>query len=374
MKPFVRIVALLLVMILGRHVYAHAPSNSYLRMTSVDDVLRLDWHIAIRDLVLEIPLDSNGDGKITWGEVKDGRTSIFELATKHLQIKSAGKSVALREADLLIDRHSDGAYAVLKFVIPALSKEFVQIEYSLFFETDAQHRGLLYLPEHTTPVLFTPEMQSLAFDPAAPPTQRTFGPLVVEGVWHIWQGFDHLLFLVTLLLPAMMLGRTADATKDSNLPATLWDVAKIVTAFTVAHSITLAVAALGVVRFPIVIIESLIALSVGIAAGNNLRPFLKGKPWMIGFAFGLLHGFGFANVFADLGIAGASIIKPLLAFNLGVELGQLAVVATVLPIAYFIRLSPQRRLAGFRGASATVAVIAATWTLERLLHFKLLPF
>src|SRR5207247_3039031 len=122
-----------------------------------------------------------------------------------------------------------------------------------------------------------------------------------------------------------------------NFRAAFWDVVKVVTAFTLAHSITLSLAALSVVSLPSRLVESAIALSVVLAALNNLRPLVFEKRWVIAFCFGLVHGFGFASVLADLGLPQESLLIALVAFNLGVELGQLAIVGVFLPIAYNLR-------------------------------------
>ena len=112
---------------------------------------------------------------------------------------------------------------------------------------------------------------------------------------------------------------------------------KVVTAFTVAHSITLSLAALGVISLPSRLVESAIAASVVLAALNNVCPVVYGGRWIIAFCFGLIHGFGFASVLTDLGLPQDSLLLALVAFNLGVELGQLAIVAVFLPIAYALR-------------------------------------
>ena len=158
---------------------------------------------------------------------------------------------------------------------------------------------------------------------------------------HIWAGFDHILFLLSLLLPAVLVpsadfrrgvGRRSRASETA-----FWDVLKVVTAFTVAHSITLSLATLGVVSLPSRLVESAIAASVVLAALNNIRPVVHGGRWIIAFCFGLIHGFGFASVLADLGLPQGSLLLALVAFNLGVELGQLAIVAVFLPLAYALR-------------------------------------
>ena len=156
-------------------------------------------------------------------------------------------------------------------------------------------------------------------------------------------------------------------------PAVL-NVLKIVTAFTVAHSLTLSLAALGLVHPPSRWVESAIAASVVLAALNNLLPFFAGRGWLVAFGFGLVHGFGFANALRDLGLQSGELAATLFGFNLGVEVGQLAIVAAFLPLALAARhLVFYRRLV-LRAGSAAILGVATTWLAERVLDFKWLPF
>ena len=153
----------------------------------------------------------------------------------------------------------------------------------------------------------------------------------------------------------------------------LWDVFKVVTAFTVAHSITLSLAALSVISLPSRLVESAIALSVLLAALNNLWPVVGRGRWLVAFGFGLIHGFGFASVLADLGLPQGALALALLGFNLGVEVGQLAIVAAFLPMAYALRRSFFYRRVVLLGGSLLIAAVAAAWFVERAFELQLLP-
>ena len=153
-----------------------------------------------------------------------------------------------------------------------------------------------------------------------------------------------------------------------------WDVLRIVTAFTVAHSITLTLATLGVLALPSRLVESAIAASVVLAALNNIWPVFHGRRWIVAFLFGLVHGFGFASVLADLGLPQGTLVLALLGFNVGVEAGQLAIVAVFLPLAFALRRSWLYRRGVLLGGSCVIAAIAAAWMVERVFDLKLLPF
>jgi HupE / UreJ protein len=151
------------------------------------------------------------------------------------------------------------------------------------------------------------------------------------------------------------------------------DVLKIVTAFTVAHSITLSLATLQVVSLPARISESAIALSVMLAALNNLFPIIGASRWIVAFGFGLVHGFGFASVLTDLGLPKGALAVALVGFNLGVEAGQIAIVGVFLPLAYLLRGTWLYRGVVLVGGSGAIVAIAALWFVERAFELKFLP-
>ena len=166
---------------------------------------------------------------------------------------------------------------------------------------------------------------------------QAFADYVREGVWHIWIGYDHILFLLSLLLPAVLVRRDNGWHAVRNFRPACNSVLKIVTVFTLAHSITLWLAVMGYVTLPSRLVEATIALSIVITALNNLYPVLPFPGWAIAFVFGLVHGFGFANVLLDLGLSNATLAVALLGFNVGVELGQIAIVLVFLPLAFMLR-------------------------------------
>jgi HupE / UreJ protein len=150
------------------------------------------------------------------------------------------------------------------------------------------------------------------------------------------------------------------------------DVLKVVTAFTLAHSITLSLAVLGAVELPSRLVESVIAASVVAAALNNVRPLVTRRLWLVAFGFGLVHGFGFASVLADLGLPSDALALALVGFNVGVELGQLAIVLLFLPLAFALRRTSFYRRWVMHGGSLAIALLAAVWFAERAFAVRLL--
>lgn len=364
-----------LLLSIGAH--AHKPSDSYLILSVNDRAITGQWDIALRDLDFAIGLDANGDAEITWGEVRAKHAEIAAYAMARLQLSTAGQTCPARVTGHLIDEHTDGAYAVLRFSAdcPAVL-ETLQARYALFFDIDPQHKGLLRLQYQgaSSTGIFSPEKATQQFVLSKPSKLRQFLDYGREGVWHIWIGFDHILFLLALLLPAVVYRKGKTWLAVSAFKPAFWSVLKIVTAFTVAHSITLTLATLGVISLPSRWVESTIAASVVVAALNNVFPLFRERRWMMAFVFGLIHGFGFASVLTDLGLPQNALILALVGFNLGVETGQLAIVAAFLPIAFVLRHSWLYRRVVLLGGSIMIAILAAIWLVERAFDLKVLPF
>jgi hypothetical protein len=355
--------------------FAHKPSDSYLAVSVEGTELSGQWDIALRDLDFAIGIDDNGDGDITWGEVKAHHADIAAYALARLKLRSGGADCPVRATEFLVDDHSDGAYSVMRFegACPA-EVETIEISYSLFADLDPQHKGLLRL-EHgsgTRTGIFSPERATQSFELGRMSALTQFLDYAREGVWHIWIGFDHILFLLSLLLPAVLAFGDGRWRAVERFPPAFWDVFKIVTSFTVAHSITLSLAALGVISLPSRLVESAIASSVVLAALNNVFPLVHGRRWMVAFFFGLVHGFGFASVLRDLGLPHNALLIALVGFNLGVEGGQLAVVSAFLPLAYWLRATWLYRRLVFMGGSLAIVAVAGTWLVERAFNMKII--
>ena len=373
---------------------AHKPSDSYLTMSVPKDGsdVTVRWDIALRDLDYVLQLDRDNDGALTWGEVRSRGDDITKYATANLALSSKDKLCAMTTtAPMQLDKHSDGTYAVLSLsaACGAALSDALQVKYSLLFDVDPSHRGLVqWLPpgssgkdgkaEEALSVILGVDTatQNLPFQP--PSQWQSFKQYVVEGVWHIWIGFDHILFLLSLLLPAVLIFKKINEKSNENKqlqPAgSFWgafkEVLKVVTAFTLAHSITLTLAALGYISLPSRLVESVIAASIIVAAISNLirgNIDSKGwsKPWIMAFAFGLIHGFGFASVLADLGLPPNALVTALIGFNIGVELGQLAIVAIFLPLAFWLRATKFYQVGVFKWGSVLIALMALYWFVQR---------
>jgi hypothetical protein len=371
-----RAALILLLLLAGGPAWAHKPSDSYLALTVQDAHVIGRWDIALRDLDLAVGLDADDDGAVTWGEVRARQQDIAAYVLSRLILRSREAACPATATGQLIDDHTDGAYAVLRFTAACGNPiDDLAVDYRLLFELDAQHKGLLRLTrgEMTTTAIFSAESPTHRFAGGRFSLWMSAAHYVREGVWHIWMGFDHVLFLIALLLPAVLIRTGSRWEAVADFSSVWWHVLRTVTAFTVAHSLTLALATLGVVRLPSRLVESTIAASVVLAGLSNLYPILAGRRWLVAFGFGLIHGFGFAAVLADLGLPQHALLTSLISFNLGVEIGQLAIVAVFLPVAFQIRRSRPYEPVVLVAGSAAVVAVALLWLVERAFNLALLP-
>ena len=376
MKRFFFLVLAALLQVTTHTAWAHKPSDSYLtlRASTGSTDITVRWDIALRDLDYVLQLDRNGNGEISWGEVRQRSEDITRLATSRLQLSSADQPCSWATASpLTLDKHSDGTYAVLSLTAQCASlSSALKARYSLLFDVDPSHRGLVQWigpgSESAQALVFGTESAEQTLALQAPGPWQTLRQYLVDGVWHIWIGYDHILFLLALLLPAVLVRRQGQWEGAPRFSGAARDVVKVVTAFTLAHSITLSLAALGVISLPSRLVESAIAASVVLAALNNLRGTIEGRRWVMAFVFGLLHGFGFASVLADLGLPQGALVLALVGFNVGVELGQLAIGAIFLPVAFSLRGTGFYRFGVLKVGSLLVALLASWWLAQRLFN------
>ena len=354
--------------------WAHKPSDSYLTVRAAQDssALAIRWDIALRDLDYVLQLDRDGNGDLNWGEVRQREADIIKLAVSRLAFTAAGKACPLVSTSaMMLDKHSDGTYAVLSLTAQCGSLDPpLKASYSMLFDVDPSHRGLV---QWVAPGLDTAQAlvfgtesaeQVLALQPSG--VWQTLKQYIKDGIFHIWAGYDHILFLLALLLPAVLIRQGGKWEPAPRLGGAFKEVVKVVTAFTVAHSITLSLASLHIISLPSRLVESLIAASVIFAALNNLRGTVEGRRWVMAFVFGLVHGFGFASVLADLGLPQGALVLALVGFNAGVEVGQLCIVVVFLPLAFWLRGTRFYRVGVLIGGSLLVALLASWWLAQRM--------
>jgi hypothetical protein len=358
MKPALAALVSCLTWLAAPPAWAHKPSDAHLRLAASGTAITGRLDVAVRDLDGALGLDADGDGRITWAELAAGAPRIAAYIDRRLTLGEAGAPCPVRLGPGALTELSDGAYwAVPVSATCAHAPRAIELGYALLFDIDSMHRGLAHVAGQTT-ILRDGRPVRIALD-----QETSAAAFVEEGVRHIWMGIDHILFLSCLILPAVFQRRTRRWAAADSLRDVCKEVFEIVTAFTLAHSITLVISAIGLIALPSRWVETAIALSVVAAALNNLLRTVDAR-WAVAFALGLLHGFGFSSVLIDLGLPSHELVGALLGFNVGVELGQAAIVLALLPVLYWIRRTVAYQALLWAG-SGSVAVIASLWSYQR---------
>ncbi|HOX67740.1 MAG: HupE/UreJ family protein [Burkholderiaceae bacterium] len=383
---------------------AHKGSDGYiqLKLDATASVLRVD--LALRDLDAVLDIDADADGNLTWGEIRATWPAIDRYISARVQVDGCRWTSAARA----LERRADGVYAALTWSGSCTSAAVPPvIRYVALREIDPTHRAIAKIerPGSEAEVRVLDPTRSIApisavessadrsgaidsiLSPVAAgnpvaasagvasavagvsespqvPGPATAG-FVEEGVRHILTGYDHMLFLLCLLLPAVMRRTPSGWQPVERLSQAVVPVAVVVTAFTVAHSVTLTLAGLKLLSLPSSFIEPAIAVTIILAAIDNVRPIFRGRRALVTFCFGLIHGFGFAGVLGELDLPAGQFAWALFQFNLGIEMGQLFVVSIAVSCLFLFRRNGLYPRWIIQGGSAAAICVGALWLIER---------
>jgi hypothetical protein len=355
---------------LGTPARAHTPDTSYCRVAIGAREVACTFTFDVATLLRMAPIDADRDGRITPAELHAAAPALESFVRHGVYLEINEREAAYGPADPLSwpadagDAIAAADYAgrlvALTFRNPVLhAPDAVALTFDFFGSLGERHTvlGTFLWNGQENPVIFTRFEPDYLFDTGfrVPPLEQ-FGQYLWLGVTHIFLGYDHVAFLLALLFVPRFR-----------------DLIKIITAFTVAHTLTLILAALGVFTLPARLVESAIAASiVWVAAENLWRGAGSPHRWRLTFAFGLMHGFGFAGVLRALGLPSEGLVRSLLAFNLGVELGQLAIAAVCWPLLCWIGTRPW---AGrFRWVLCSILLLfGAAWLIDRTFALGLMP-
>ena len=353
---------------------AHQSSATYARLEATEDPARIRYEILIaaRDLfeALELPADREASA----GEIATGKDRLAAYVMKRVRFEADGQECRASLSQVEPIEQSQRFARLVLDVTCAAAIRTLAMDYDLFYDLDARHLGLVTVAG-TTARLTAPDDTRLVWEVGGELPSGLLG-FVESGVEHIIYGLDHILFLVSLLFMAVVRRAGPGQTEAVVRPRrdALIYAGTIVTSFTVAHSITLIGAALGWFELPGRLVESVIAASILFVAVDNAVRLDPPRRYLVTFVFGLVHGLGFASMLRPL-LPPEDVVLPLLAFNIGVELGQLGLVLLALPLLYGLV-----RLVGARGYRRTVlpitavllGAIALVWLLERALEITIL--
>lgn len=388
--------------------HGHAKNESYIWLNPQAD--RFNGHIEFRleDLRKYFKMDIPSEYDAARTNIIEREAELEEYVRANFELKTIDNEIInykIVKVDLLKNNYF-GHFAQFFFETETMKvPSDVLVKCTFLFEHDKYSRCLLCTQyNHFTGKKHHEGFYHAVFNPWNSEQPIDFSDLqavklgklyyIWEGIRHIWIGLDHIFFLVTLLLASVLVKRIDggapidesehDSTDEDQLISkpklikpqyqwlpvegfkeAFWNIFKIVTIFTIAHSITLALASLDIITLPSRLVESIIALSIILVAINNIIPMFRDQTWVILFLLGLFHGMGFASVMQNLPFRMENLTSLLICFNIGVELGQLTIVATVFPIIYYLRKSHWYKPLILVGGSSIMIVIAGYWFIER---------
>jgi hypothetical protein len=344
---------------------AHKINASFLRLQIDGQKITGSWDIALFDLANTAHLVNKTPADFE---------AVKAFALDHLLVSEGADRCPLKMRPATAKEQRDEAMPALLFEGECSQPVTrLTVDYSPFLAIDPQYEALTNIAVNGQTYTAALGAQNPRFSFGESLTfWEQFRTYLREGVFHIWTGYDHILFLVSLLLSAAFTLENRAWKPRDGFGGCFIQVVKIVTAFTIAHSITLGLVIFNVINLPSRFVESTIALSIAIAAANNLKPVMYKGLWAVTFCFGLIHGMGFASALKELGLPDNAKWAALVAFNLGVEGGQLTVVAAVLPLIYRARTSEIYRQVIFRVLSVLIISVALLWFTQRAFEIKLL--
>lgn len=363
--------------------------------------------VALRDLDQVVAVDADGDARITWGELKRATPQLIALLdqTVRLELGASGdmstapsgsvtgaseRACTLRwQADGL-ERRSDGSYFRAAATARCVPADVLNLRYTLFSAQDANHRVLIAGRIANSDLLMTASPQqaqavtllaarrvngAATIDTARAGRWATLQGYFLLGMHHLLQGYDHLAFLLALVLPLRMqlqmrARRPDPAGVSTDLPAenrANWlALLRTVTAFTLGHSLTLILATLGLTQASPSWVEPVIALSIVATAALNLRPIAGLRIEWMALAFGMVHGYGFAGLLQDASAPDGLLGWALVGFNLGVEAGQLMAVAAWVLLAQWLMTRRWYAPVVVRGGSVLLMGLGIAWFWQRI--------
>lgn len=359
----------------GQEARAHNVGQSYLYLQIYQDSVTGRFEIALEDLNPALGLSGTA-GEITAENLGSRIAFLKDYYRQRVRISTQGTPLEIRfqEHDLL---NAEGGFVLLPFEFGGLDgvPDTLTFDYSILFDEEPDHRGFLlvehnwatgtFANENQISLIFSPDDRQKDFELKKSGRLTGFLAVVNLGIEHIWEGVDHILFLIALLIPAVLRRQDGQWKPVERLAPALINVVKIVTAFTVAHSVTLSLASLGIVDLPGKLVEVIIAASIAIAALDLLVPIFKGRVWLIVAGFGLFHGFGFAGALSEMGVLKENLGLSLLGFNLGVEAGQIVIVAILVPLLFLARKLPIYRKLFLPAAAVFMILVSVAWVVER---------
>ncbi|WP_334064665.1 HupE/UreJ family protein [Alteromonas genovensis] len=359
---------------------SHELSSGYLTLNQQEaGAFQGELLLKPEDIGQAANLDTNNDGKLLWSEVLANQQQAAAYIANALQIKQGSGKCRVSAASPTMRSISAESLIVYPLSVNCQARNteesseesspdsrVISISYEGIFDISPTHKLLttINVQDETLTSVIAEDKRILTLSPKALSTASQFFEMVYQGIWHIFIGLDHILFLVATLLTVNLARHQRTWKKEDKKRDIVKNTVILVSAFTLAHSITLTATALDIITLDSRWVELGIAISVMLTALNNIFPVVF-RLGFLTFGFGLLHGMGFASVFAELNAQSNSLVISVAAFNIGVEVGQLAIVSLLLPLLVVVRSWHIYAKVIMPIASSVIAIIALNWTLQR---------
>lgn len=350
--------------------YAHTASNSFIYLQAQQNQWEGRLDLAVADLPLDLSWTLSDDRELNWHAFQQEWPQLTLWLDQYVRWQGRQRDCVTVWQSPALTQHGDGLYVALPFQVNCFGGQLERLDYTLLLADNPLHRGLVSLRgqegDIQYDVITERDTQLLLGTSHASAPRQVFSVFFMEGIWHLVTGYDHLAFLLALLLPAVLLRKAHTWQASPQLKPALKDSLVLVSAFTLAHSLTLVIATLGWITPPSALVEPLIGLTVILAGISLLYPIPVRWRFMATLIFGLVHGFGFAAMLGELIAASGQRIWGLVGFNLGIEVAQLAVVGVVLPLLFLIRNLIIYRRVLLPLASGVIGFLGLGWTVQAL--------
>ncbi len=367
---------LILSAVFGTVAYAHSFNESYVYFDVTEDSLSGRIEITLNDLTRIQQQKAAVDEPLKRKAVRRGKQEFHDYFQNRLRLSFDGQPYQIEFNDLTFFKTKVGRFAQFHFDVLGIEKTPTTIEMSydvLFSNVDPEHRGFALIGSNTRngmeeneayiTLVFSPGVGSQSLYLNDEPTKDTARAFFERGIWHIWLGPDHLLFLLAVLLSAVMRNENGRWVPSDNAIASLGRAVRIVTVFATANAVAMLISALAGFRLPVPLTDALVALSVIAIAAGNLSPRFHTHLWKAVIALGLIHGVGHVGVLDTLGADATRQALGVLTFNIGVEIGLLAVVLALFPVFFLLRQLGSYQAIALKGGSVAVIACTVLWLL-----------
>ncbi len=346
--------------------HAHQLKENYLQVDLNDTTHLVDVNLEVETRLLErnSSIDDNQNGIISYKELRNHKSYLLSYVKDHFKLFYEDKPLSIDDAKIEFHRYQSQTYMSVNKSFKDIGLDGLRLDYDMFFKIEPTNKLIIHLDKNRGDAILDNSNTSYAFSSGDMSQWKRFYIFLVEGIKHILDGTDHMLFIFMLLIPSAIYLRSSK--NRQSLKKSIIILLKIVTAFSIAHSLTLFISGMGWYKPNIALVESSIALSILVVALLNFFGQYKHVNYKIVFLFGLLHGFGFANVLEIAHVNNTiSFLIALFGFNVGVEIGQIFIIMLIIPFLY-LTCHTKYFVQAVRVISFLAICISSFWFLQRV--------